>query len=223
MIFILPVISVWVGYIVAIFLKPKSPKGIQLLLAFSGAFLLALTFFELLPEVYESENSKEIAVYILVGILLQIFLEFFSKGAEHGHTHIQVKKSNFPIILFISLSLHALVEGVPIEEGNSILYGIIIHKLPVAIILSTFLINSKIKPVNTLIFIAAFSLITPLGTYLATQTNLIASFGSQITAIAIGVFLHVSTIILFESSKDHSLDFKKLGVIMVGVVLAYFL
>ena len=115
MIFILPVISVWVGYIVAILLKPKSPKGIQLLLAFSGAFLLALTFFELLPEVYESDNSREIAVYILIGILLQIFLEFFSKGAEHGHTHIQVQKANFPIVLFISLSLHALVEGVPIE------------------------------------------------------------------------------------------------------------
>ncbi len=223
MIFILPLVSVWAGYVIAIVLKPKSRKGVNLLLAFSGAFLLALTFFELLPEVYKTPNSKGIAVYILIGILLQIFLEFFSKGAEHGHTHVQVRKVNFPIVLFVSLSLHALVEGVPIEEGSSMLYGIIVHKLPVAIILSTFLINSSIKSVNTLIFIAAFSLMTPLGTYLATQTDLISSFGNQVKAVAIGVFLHISTIILFESSKDHSLDFKKLGVIMVGVVLAYFL
>ncbi|MEM6543156.1 MAG: ZIP family metal transporter, partial [Bacteroidota bacterium] len=113
-----------------------------MLLTFSGAFLLALTFFELLPEVYSTKSPKISTIFILLGVLLQVFLEFFSKGAEHGHMHLELSQNRFPLVLFLSLSLHALVEGVPISEENTIIYGILLHKIPVAIILSIFLVNS---------------------------------------------------------------------------------
>ena len=51
------------------------------------------------------------------------------------------------------------IEGVPIHDNDSILYGIIIHKLPIAIILSIFLINSKMKMSATLLFIVVFSFV----------------------------------------------------------------
>ncbi len=223
MIFLLPIVSVWAGFVIALLLKPKNEQGIQLLLAFSGAFLLSLTFFELLPEVYEGNDSKEIAVYILIGILLQIFLEYFSKGAEHGHTHKRIQNTSFPLGLFLGLSVHAFVEGIPIEEGRTILYGIIVHKLPVAIILSSLLINSHISRTKSIIFIAAFSLMTPLGTYFTTYTDLILPIGSQVNAIAIGVFLHVSAIILFESSSEHKFNLGKFITICLGALVAYFL
>ncbi|WP_420601081.1 ZIP family metal transporter [Flagellimonas sp.] len=167
MTFIILVLAVWASFAFVWITKPKNKKNIKLLLAFSGAFLLALTFFELLPEVYEHQEPKTIAIFILAGILLQIFLEFFSKGAEHGHVHLDLEKTKFPVLLFISLSLHALIEGVPMQDGNSILYGILIHKIPVAVILSIFLINSKLKKSSVVLFIAAFSLMTPIGGYLA--------------------------------------------------------
>lgn len=202
------------------FTKPKHSDNIKLLLAFSGAFLLSMTFFELLPSVYNGHEPRIIALYILGGILLQVFLEFFSKGAEHGHMHVHVKENQFPYMLFLSLSIHALVEGVPIHDNDAILYGIIIHKIPIAIILSIFLINSKMKLGTTLLFIGAFSLMTPLGSYISTSPWM-TQYGDLLTSLAIGVFFHISTIILFESSQGHAFNLRKLVVIILGIGMAY--
>ncbi|MBW8244666.1 ZIP family metal transporter [Muricauda oceani] len=219
-IYIVPILAVWAGFGFVWFTKPENTDNIKLLLAFSGAFLLSLTFYHLLPSVYSGNNPKIIALYILGGIFLQVFLEFFSKGAEHGHMHIHLQENKFPVLLFASLSIHALVEGVPIHGNDSILYGIIIHKIPIAIILSIFLINSKMKMSTTLLFIGAFSLMTPLGSYLSTSTW-VADYGDLLTALAIGVFFHISTIILFESSQGHAFNLRKLMVIVLGIGSAY--
>nr|WP_297786633.1 ZIP family metal transporter [uncultured Allomuricauda sp.] len=219
-IYIIPILAVWVGFAFVWFTKPKKNDNIKLLLAFSGAFLLSLTFFELLPGVYNGHDPKTIALYILGGILLQVFLEFFSKGAEHGHMHFHLKHNKFPTLLFLSLSIHALVEGVPIHDNDSILYGIIIHKIPIAIILSIFLINSKMKLPIILLFIGAFSLMTPLGSYISTSP-MVANYGNLLTALAIGVFFHISTVILFESAEGHAFNLRKLVVITLGIGIAY--
>ncbi|MCK0161963.1 ZIP family metal transporter [Allomuricauda sp. F6463D] len=219
-IYIIPILAVWAGFGFVWFTKPKNNDNIKLLLAFSGAFLLSLTFFKLLPDVYNGHNPKTIALYILGGILLQVFLEFFSKGAEHGHMHYHLEKSKFPTLLFWSLSIHALVEGVPIHGNDSILYGIIIHKIPIAIILSIFLVNSRMKLSSTLLFIGAFSLMTPLGSYISTSPSM-EKYGHLLTSLAIGVFLHISTIILFESAQGHAFNLRKLIVIILGIGIAY--
>lgn len=203
--------------------KPKNKNHFKLLLAFSGAFLLALTIFELLPEVYEVSNVKTVGLCIMAGILLQIFLEFFSKGAEHGHVHIDSEKSDFPLLVFLSLCIHSLLEGFPIDNDGTILYGILIHKVPIAIILSIFLLNSKIKLSNAVLFIVLFAVMTPLGTYFASNIEMISEYSILINALVIGVFLHISTVILFESSEGHSFNLRKLLVIVLGIVIAYFL
>lgn len=194
-----------------------------MLLAFSGAFLLALTIFELLPQVYEESDGKTMGVYIMSGILLQIFLEFFSKGAEHGHVHLSDENADFPWLLFASLSLHSLLEGLPIHTNHTIVYGIFIHKIPIAIILSIFLLGSKLKPVYAVLFIVLFSLMTPLGTFLAGNIQAISEYAMPLNALVIGIFLHISTVILFESSEGHKFNLRKLVVIILGITIAYFL
>ncbi|MEM1260061.1 MAG: ZIP family metal transporter [Bacteroidota bacterium] len=223
MIYLLLVLAVLLSFVLVLILKPKSPENIKLLLAFSGAFLLAITFFELVPEVYSKGNQRLNALFILLGVLLQVFLEFFSKGAEHGHLHWYLKKTQFPTILFLSLSLHALIEGVPVNGANSVLYGILVHKIPVAIVLSIFLVNSKLHLGLSAVFMVLFALMTPLGSYLTSETTFIANYKTQLTALAVGIFLHISTIILFESGKDHTFDLNKLIGIALGFGIAYFL
>lgn len=223
LIYVIPILAVWAGFAFARLTQTKDKKNVRLLLAFSGAFLLALTFFELLPEVYEHQSPRTTAIFILAGILLQIFLEFFSKGAEHGHMHLDLEKTDFPLLLFLSLSIHALIEGTPIHGNEPILYGIVIHKIPVAIVLGIFLLNSKMKKGLAILFMLAFSLMTPLGSFLAHHSTWLDNYGHLLTALAIGVFLHISTIILFESSQGHSFNLRKLVVIILGVGLAYFL
>ncbi|NJB69539.1 zinc transporter ZupT [Saonia flava] len=223
MIYLLPILAVLLSFAFVIIIKPKSKSGVKLLLAFSGSFLLALTIFELFPEVYQDSNTKIVGVFIMLGILLQIFLEFFSKGAEHGHVHLDKNANNFPVLLLISLSIHSLLEGFPIEKHETIIYGILVHKIPIAIILSIFLVGSNIKLSRAFIFIFLFSLMTPLGTYLASNLDFLIKYESLITGLVVGVFLHISTVILFESSEGHTFNLSKLVVIVLGVVTAYFL
>ncbi|MDE3743767.1 ZIP family metal transporter [Maribacter polysaccharolyticus] len=221
MTYVLLILGVLLSFAFVYFVKPTNNTNLKLLLAFSGAFLLALTIFELFPSVYEISDSKTIGVFIMLGILLQIFLEFFSKGAEHGHMHIDTEKTDFPWLLFVSLSIHSLLEGFPIENHDHLIYGILVHKIPIAIVLSIFLLNSKIKFTHALFFMVLFSLMTPIGNYLAAHFEFATTYYVAITALVIGVFLHISTVILFESSEGHKFNLRKLVVILLGIVIAY--
>ena len=216
--------AVLLGFLVVIITQNKPLKHIKILLAFSGAFLLSLTVFDLLPEVYEHLNAKQTGLLIMSGILIQIFLEFFSKGAEHGHVHIHNKNSKqFPWVLFISLCLHAFLEGFPIHQHNDMLYGVLIHKIPIAIIITTYLIQSEFSLNQMIIFLAIFGLMTPLGTYFSNEVSALASYLHYINAIVIGIFLHISTTILFESSEGHKFNLSKILAIITAVAAAYFI
>ncbi|MEP6260687.1 MAG: ZIP family metal transporter [Gillisia sp.] len=221
MIYILPLLSVVIGFIISLFLKPSTSGKFQLLLSFSGAYLLSVTVFELLPEVYSTGES--VGIFIMAGLLLQILLEFISKGVEHGHMHLDKTTNKFPLLLLISLSIHSLLEGFPLEHSDHLLTGVVVHKIPVAAILAAFLLNSNIGKFRAILFLALFAIMTPLGSWLQANFTAIDQYHTYINAMVIGIFLHVSTTILFEASKNHSFNASKLGVIVFGILLAYLL
>lgn len=219
---LLPIFSVLIGFLVVVVLKPSQRKNLKLLLAFSGSFLLSITVFDFLPEVYHN-NDKSIGLFIMIGILFQIILEFFSKGAEHGHVHLNKESTLFPWLLFISLSIHSVLEGIPIEAHHNLIYGIIVHKLPIAIILSTYFLASKLNKTKIAFFLIVFALMTPLGVIISSHFKIIQVYYYEISAIVIGIFLHISTTILFESNENHKFNLIKLLTIIVAVAIAYFI
>lgn len=220
--YILPLLSVLLGYGIALLLKPKAKQNLKLLLAFSGSFLLSLTVMHLLPEVYESHNHS-IGIFIMIGILFQIILEFFSKGAEHGHVHGHDKITQMPWLLFVSLCLHALLEGFPVGHHHDLAIGIAIHHLPIAIILTTFFLNAELNKVALFFFMLAFAIMTPLGTFLSDDFPVLNDYYTEITAIVIGILFHISSTIIFESSEGHKFNIAKISMIILGIILAYFL
>ena len=220
--YLFPLLSVLLGYVIALFLKPKNKTNLKLLLAFSGSFLLSLTVMHLLPDVYQS-NNPNVGIFIMIGILFQIILEFFSQGAEHGHVHGHEKMSQIPWLLFISLCIHALLEGLPVSRHHDLAIGIAIHHLPIAIILTTFFINSKLNKKAIFAFMVTFAIMTPLGTILSDYLPLLNEYYNEITAIVIGILFHISSTIIFESSEGHKFNIAKISMIILGITLAYFL
>ena len=221
MIYLLLILAVVLSYVFVVLIKPQNPYGLRLLLAFSGSLLLSLTVFELLPVVYRDTDVKTIGIFILLGILFQIFLEFYSQGLEHGHEPHSFEERGSRMLIFISLCIHALLEGIPIQGNEPILWGILVHKIPVAIVLSIFLINMNFSRLYSLGIIIVFALMTPIGSLISQNSTVLADYAPLMTAFVIGVFLHISTIILFESSKGHQFNTRKILVIILGIVIAY--
>ena len=159
----------------------------------------------------------------MVGILFQIILEFFSKGAEHGHVHGNEKLHQMPWLLFISLCLHAFLEGFPVGHHHELAVGIAIHHLPIAIILTTFFLNAELNKTALLLFMITFSIMTPLGTLLSDSFPMLGNYYNEITAVVIGILFHISSTIIFESSEGHKFNIAKISMIVLGIILAYFL
>jgi zinc transporter ZupT len=212
----------------AIFLfKKDNSNRLKLVLSFSGAYLFAITVLHLMPDVYSS-NNPQIGLFILGGFLLQIVMEQFSEGIEHGHIH----KHNhqhlvFPFGIMISLCLHAFLEGMPLAQGEhkELVYGIALHHIPAAFALGSVLIENKLSVIKISGLIILFALMSPLGYWLSYHVEQgsigdIELYFDQIMAVVIGIFLHISTTILFESSVDHKFNLKKMVAVLLGIGIA---
>lgn len=209
-----------------------SSKNLKLILSFSGAFLFAISVLHLIPEIYLS-GTPNVGVFILIGFFAQILLEFFSEGIEHGHIHVHKhdhKHTAFPYAMMIGLSIHSFLEGMPLanpgtESHNSLLLGIVMHNIPIAIALMTMLLASHISKKNAIMWLIIFALVTPLGTFTsyAIGQNLffdLSTYFDKIMAVVVGIFLHISTTILFESSENHRFNFIKFVMIILGAGFA---
>ncbi|MGB4400820.1 MAG: ZIP family metal transporter [Daejeonella sp.] len=225
--------SAFFGGLSVFLFKSTNTNRLKLVLSFSGAYLFAITVLHLMPDVYSS-GDHNIGLFILGGFLLQILMEQFSEGIEHGHIHIHDHGHYaFPIGIMISLCLHAFLEGMPLAKGQhtELVYGIALHHIPAAFALGSVLLHAHQSKVKTIVLLGIFALMSPIGYLLSVRIgegtfgNIEAYFDS-IMGLVIGIFLHISTTILFESSVDHKFNLKKFVAVLLGVGIAlvgYFL
>ena len=219
-----------------LWVKPSDPNKLKLLIAFSGAYLLSITALHLLPEVFTGDDrGAYFGSFVLVGFFIQVMLEYFSGGIEHGHVHTH-RSAGLPVGLMIGLCLHAFLEGMPLGGGDAghshhghehshspglepLLLGIVLHKYPVAMVFLAMLLNSGLAKPKAYGLLAVFAAMAPLGTLLS-GVDVIGQYHRESLAIVIGIFLHVSTTILFESSEGHRFNAYKMLAIAAGLALA---
>lgn len=212
----------------AIFLvKSDKSKLLKLILSFSGAYLFAITVLHLIPDAYSGSDKWQIGVFILIGFLLQIFLEQFSEGVEHGHIHKHHDGHVFPFGIMISLCLHAFLEGMPLakEQHNELIFGISLHHIPAAFALASILMQNHFKRSSIIFYLIVFAIMAPLGFYVSVGISNgtiggIDAYFNKIMGIVIGIFLHISTTILFESSADHKINTRKMIAVLLGIGVA---
>jgi zinc transporter ZupT len=109
------------------------------------------------------------------------------------------------------------------DTNYSLLTGIIIHKVPIAIVLSTMLLTKSLPKIVFFIALTIFCVSAPLGLFLASNHLIdVAGNANLILALAVGIFLHISTTILFETSEGHKFDLKKFAIIVLGFAIAIF-
>ena len=222
-----------------IFLSRPLSKLINLrsFLIFGGSYLFSLTIIHLLPEVFHQHNDGfTLGYFVLLGFFIQLALEHFSQGIEHGHVHVQKESSRFlsrPVFLLISLSIHAFLEGTLLAHPNivihehsskALLVGIVLHKIPAAIALCSVLMSVMESRGKIILYITVFAVASPTGLLLSDYliaVNLLSNDSFLILfAIVSGNFLHISTTIFFETSPEHRLSAKKLLISILGAMIA---
>lgn len=221
---------------------PDNTRWLKLALAFSGAYLFTITIIHLLPDVLLSNsNPYKVGYWILAGFFMQIVLELFSHGVEHGHIHAHSHHNDtdkIPFLLLGSLFIHAFLEGSILGDhrhahsghvGNDtnyygVLLGVALHHIPAAFALMSVLMSRLGNFKKAFYWLLIFAIGSPLGiivsnTLLANQAPGGVVY-TALTGLVAGNFLHVSTTILFETSPDHHFNRNKLIATLLGLVLA---
>ena len=227
--------SVLLGGLTAYFIRRHYPARLALLLSFSGAYILGIAALHLLPAAF-SQSGRHPGLWLLLGFFIQLLLEQFSRGVEHGHVHAHRHASTgFGVQILIGLCLHSFIEGMPLsgysymhDHGqsagtvNHLLFGIILHKVPAAFALVILLIQSGFRRSFILSSLLLFAAMSPLGAWLAEQWIQDEEALTNIMAVVIGSFLHISTTILFEadSTHQHTISWRKLLSIILGFGIA---
>lgn len=227
--------SIVLGALSVFLFRLYEPKHVKVLNAFTGAYLLCLTFLHLLPELYHGHGASgalppadlRFGVLILAGFFTQVALDVISMGVEHGHAH--PLHGRMQVGVLAGLCLHALVEAMALGDVHThydpasrklLLYSIVLHNYPVSIALLGMLLQSGMKRGTALGFLTLFAAMAPLGMTLSAHTVL-TSYSRELTAFVIGIFMHISTTILFESSDIHRFNFAKLAAIVIGTGLGF--
>lgn len=207
-------------------------QKMNLLLAFSGSFLLSITFLHLIPETVEDQGYKA-GLYLLLGFFLQLLIQRFTHGVEHGHSHVHGHHHHMPLIsIMVGLGVHALMEGFPLgfnyrmpTTDRALYLAIAIHKLPEIIIVATILRSAKGGGAGAIGLLAAFCALTPVASfvagYLGTRYFAVSSILGIIIPVVAGAFVHIATTIFFESgTRQHSLTPQKIIAILAGVAFS---
>jgi zinc and cadmium transporter len=225
--------SIAFGAATVFWLRLTDPKRVKVLNAFTGAYLIALVMLHLLPDLYEPEPGVTlrpllIGGFILFGFFLQIAMDSISMGIEHGHAHELHGRMAYGILA--GLCIHAFVEALALGRSpehqtahdlaahHFLLVSIVVHNYPISIALLGMLLQSGMKKTSALACLGLFAIMAPIGMFVSTHTGL-AVYSHYLMAIVIGIFMHISTTILFESEDHHKFPVGKMVAVIVGLAL----
>ncbi|MBM3876996.1 MAG: hypothetical protein FJ386_09795 [Verrucomicrobia bacterium] len=134
-------------------------------------------------------------------------------------------RAGLPVGVLAGLCMHAFIEAMALGDAHThhdpgsrrmLLVSIVIHNYPVSIVLLVMLLHSGMSRNRALGFLGLFAAMAPLGMAVSGFTEL-AHHTRELTAVVIGIFMHISTTILFESSDGHRFNLQKVVAIVLGV------
>lgn len=228
----------------------KSVKRLDLILFIGSGYLFTLTITHLIPELLNEagilletgshhghvhthshghEEDHDIPLWALfltvgAGFALHRLLEVFTRGVDHGHVHQAINAS--PVVLLVSISIHAFVEGaiLMLSSDANMLVGILLHKVPAGFILGSLIFLRYGKTVKSWVLLLLFCVASPLGLFLAQQglhTGVLDEvFQIYLMALVTGTFLQLSVVLIWEKLKKSHFETRFIVCFMIGAILS---
>ncbi len=217
-----------IGGSLPIWTNGLNTKNMHYLLAFSGSFLLSITFLHLLPETFTSLGNSS-GILLLTGFFVQLLIQRLTHGTEHGHVHSSEHSHQVLLAsIVVGLTIHAIMDGIPLGAHSyskvtvsSLYLAIASHKLPEAMLVVSLIKSTKNKT-QAFYMLLAFSAITPAAAMLTgymTNTYSVANRAlPYIIPVVAGAFINIATTIFFESgTRQHKLSWQMVVAMLSGV------
>lgn len=216
--FLLLFLLTFTGGSLPVFYKRWEGKYLELLLAFSAAFLLGITLCHLLPDGYKSTGFYAFLL-LVAGYFSQQLIQRLTQGMEHGHSiavhnhhsaHGHTLMGNvafWPV--FWGLAIHAFSEGLPLgihypdkHTLPALAVAIGLHKIPEAMLVVALFLSKKTNRLKALLLLAFFAAITPLSGWLA---GLLGNYFETVAVVlqwcipfVAGIFIQIAFTIFYE-------------------------
>lgn len=221
--YLLLFLTPFIGGIPAFYLGNKQPKLVRFIMLFNGAFILGVVLVQLLPDLFAKGNHYT-GLWMLLGYGLQMLLEEWSGGIEHGHVHAHGKNPGWlAFSIMLGLCLHALIEGLPLggyrtfmdtlveKNGDNqfyhLLMSITVHNIPAAFALTSFLLVSGLKKGLALVLLLVFAAMSPLSAWFAQFFFQDPQVLSILLSVVTGNLLQIGSTILYENDAHSSHHF----------------
>jgi zinc and cadmium transporter len=217
-----------IGVFVFFLKRSFTDKIVHTLVAFAIGSLLGAAFFNILPEIAES-NNENIFSYVLMGLLLFFIMERYihwhhchNGNCENSHKHEPVTYLNL-----IGDGFHNFVDGaliaasfmISVPIGIVTTFAIITHEIPQELSDFAILIHGGFSKKKALMFNFLSSLTSILGvivTFLFAKS--VEGLLPIILAIAAGGFIYIATADLIpEIHKEN----KRENIIIQSLALAF--
>lgn len=173
-----------------------SMRALDVMVALSAGFMIAVSLGELLPEAIERNGRSAalaaLAGYMLVHLTQHTFARHFHFGEETHEVNTAVSAS-----ALVGLLLHTFFDGVAIASGFAVsaalgflvFLAILLHKLPEGLAISSLFLAAGASRRAALGAAAALGVATVLGVLM---TEYIAGLRSIGLAVSAGVTLYVA-------------------------------
>jgi zinc transporter ZupT len=238
--YLLLFLTPFIGALPAFGITKQRPDLVKPILLFNGAFIMGVVLMQLIPDLFLA-GGHEAGWWMLGGFVLQLLLEEWSGGVEHGHVHAHAHAGKLAIPVLIGLCLHAFIEGLPLgayrgfmdiaghvhehrqnDNFHHLLFGIILHNLPASFALCTFFLMSGFKKQTTLLMLFFFAATAPIAALLAEHFLSNKTWLQALLAMVTGNLLQIGASLLFENDAHsaHHFSWRKWLALLLGFGLA---
>ncbi|HEX7938650.1 MAG TPA: ZIP family metal transporter [Gemmatimonadaceae bacterium] len=172
-----------------------SVRALDRMLAFAAGFLLSVAFVDLLPEAYEHSGRTGAGVALVAFVLVHLTQHSIGQHFHFGEERHAVSRMSSGSAL-IGLLMHTFVDGVAVASGllvNTtvgalVFMGVVLHKLPEGLAISSLFMASGSSRRAAIGAAAALGLATILGVALTDMIGGLRTYGMAISA---GVTIYV--------------------------------
>ncbi len=234
-------VSTLLGAMLVMFIKVPGKKTLAVLLGFAGGVMLAISFFDLLPEALEFGSVTTVVIGFLLGTGIMFALDRFiphahlSNGQTMEMENVPANLDNNRTILrvgylvFLGLALHNIPEGLAIGAGFEsspqlglyIAIAIGLHNIPEGIILAGLLRAGGLSVARVLFLTLVAGLMLPVGAGLGLIFfNLSPLFVAGGMAFAAGAMVYIVNDELIPQSHKLS-SHVAIGGLIIGLMLVF--